>query len=340
MRRHWMTVWLAAAGVALIGMASAAQISAAKNPINAHYLERFVTVAPGVKLQVLDWGGSGRPVILLAGLGFDAHEFDSFAPKLTSRYHVYAISRRGFGMSSAPAPTDDNYSANRLGDDVLAVMQALNIQRPILVGHSIAGEELSSIGTRYPDRVAGLVYLDAGYAYAYYGRYAPSAGWMFDSPALGQELKALTTPSSLAEKRAEIAQLLDVQIPRVDKDLEQLEQQMKTNPPGVFKMKITLRIRIDAAVIRGFRIYQGVRCPALAIFADPHAPPPQLANDPAKAAQFEQSDLEGTTRFVDAFQQGNPGAKVVKIAGASHLVFQSNPSQVVRQINAFIATLR
>jgi pimeloyl-ACP methyl ester carboxylesterase len=60
-----------------------------------------------------------------------------------------------------------NYSADQLGDDVLAVIEALKLNRPVLIGHSIAGEELSSVGTRYPDKVAGLVYLDAGYSYAY-----------------------------------------------------------------------------------------------------------------------------------------------------------------------------
>jgi alpha-beta hydrolase superfamily lysophospholipase len=107
------------------------------------YKEEFISVEENVKLEVLDWGGTGRPVILLAGLGYDAHEWDSFAPKLVPQYHVYAVTRRGFGASSAPKPDNTDYSADRLGDDVLAVMDALKLNRPILVGHSIAGEELS-----------------------------------------------------------------------------------------------------------------------------------------------------------------------------------------------------
>src|ERR1700733_6578823 len=131
---------------------------------------QFVTVDTNVKLEVLDWGGVGRPVVLLAGGGNTAHVFDDFAPKLTGSYHVYGITRRGFGASSSPAPNDNNYSADRLGDDVLAVLDALKLDRPILAGHSIAGAELSSIGSRHPERVAGLIYLDAGYAYAYYNK--------------------------------------------------------------------------------------------------------------------------------------------------------------------------
>ena len=44
---------------------------------------RFVTVEKGVRLEVLDWGGSGRPLVLLAGGGDTAHVFDDFAPKLS-----------------------------------------------------------------------------------------------------------------------------------------------------------------------------------------------------------------------------------------------------------------
>jgi pimeloyl-ACP methyl ester carboxylesterase len=128
---------------------------------------RFVAVEDGVKLEVVDWGGSGRSMILLAGGNNSAHSFDQFAPKLTTRYRVYGISRRGSGASSVPPPTKANYDADRLGDDILAVIAALNLEKPILAGHSLAGEELSSVGSRHPDRVAGLIYLDAGYRYAY-----------------------------------------------------------------------------------------------------------------------------------------------------------------------------
>ncbi len=128
---------------------------------------RFATVDRGVRLEILDWGGSGPPLVLLAGLGNTAHVFDRFAPKLAASNHVYGITRRGFGASSAP---QSGYSADRLGDDVLAAIDSLKLTRPVLAGHSIAGEELSSIGSRFPGRVAGLIYLDAGFSYSFYNR--------------------------------------------------------------------------------------------------------------------------------------------------------------------------
>jgi hypothetical protein len=47
----------------------------------------YVTVDRNVRLEVLDWGGSGRPIVMLAGLGETVHAFDDVAPKLTGAYH-------------------------------------------------------------------------------------------------------------------------------------------------------------------------------------------------------------------------------------------------------------
>jgi non-heme chloroperoxidase len=73
------------------------------------------------------------------------------------------------------------------------VFDALKINRPVLVGHSIAGEELSSVGTRHPGKVAGLIYLEAGYAYAYHD---PLVGdFDLDSQELQRKRKLLESSS-------------------------------------------------------------------------------------------------------------------------------------------------
>jgi pimeloyl-ACP methyl ester carboxylesterase len=68
-------------------------------------------------------------------------------------------------LSSAPP---SGYDPDRLADDVLEAIHFLKLNKPILLGHSIAGQELSSIGSRHPDKVAGLIYIDAGASFAYY----------------------------------------------------------------------------------------------------------------------------------------------------------------------------
>src|SRR5262245_60991365 len=75
---------------------------------------QFVSVAPGVQLEVLDWGGTGRPLVFLAGY-LTAHVYDDIAPKLTNGAHVYGITRRGLGASSKPT---SGYTASESAQDV------------------------------------------------------------------------------------------------------------------------------------------------------------------------------------------------------------------------------
>jgi non-heme chloroperoxidase len=146
-----------AVSAVFIGSTTAAQPVAEWRDPSPHRAT-MVIAERDVTLEVLNWGGAGRPIVLLAGLGNTAHVFDDFAPRLRAVGHVYGITRRGYGKSSVPS---QGYDADRLADDVLAVLDALKLERPLLIGHSIAGEELSSLAARYPMRARGLVYLDA-----------------------------------------------------------------------------------------------------------------------------------------------------------------------------------
>lgn len=124
---------------------------------------QFISANNNIKLEVLDWSGSGRPLVVLAGQGNTAHVFDQIAEKLNASCHVYGITRRGHGASSA---SNSECEADCLGDDVLTVIGALHLNRPVLAGHSIAGRELTSVGSRHPAKISGLIYLDAGFDYA------------------------------------------------------------------------------------------------------------------------------------------------------------------------------
>jgi pimeloyl-ACP methyl ester carboxylesterase len=297
---------------------------------------RFVNVDAGVKLEVLDWGGTGIPVVLLAGLGDNAHVFDQFAPKLKAKYHAYAITRRGFGASDAPLPAGDNYSANRLGDDVIAVVDTLKLTHPVLVGHSIAGEELSSIGSQYAERIAGLVYLDAGYHYAIYDGSRPDF-WM-DRLALLRSLSGVLSVVSPQEEKkllAEIAALL----PTFEGDVKARQKEVADTPdmtPGAIAEETKRRQSREEvsarAVQEGKQAFQGVKCPALAIFAVPH----QYGDN--QDVDADAKDAARVEPLVKAFERAVPQARVVRIPHASHYVFRSNEAEVLREIEKFIAS--
>jgi non-heme chloroperoxidase len=296
---------------------------------------QFITVDTDVKLEVLDWGGSGRPVVLLTGLGNNAHIFDKFAPKLTGAYHVYGITRRGYGASSAPA---SGYSADRLGDDVLAVMDSIKVNKPVLVGHSIAGEELSSIGSRHPEKVAGLIYLDAGYAYAYYDR--ARGDYRIDLIELQKKLEQLQPGKGPANPLPLVQELLESTLPGFERDLREEQKSLQAVPPAMLAAQASAPVPMAAqAIMAGMQKYTTVPVPILAIFAVPHDVGPLGGNDPAARAAAEARDLATTGAQAKAFETGLPSARVVRLAHANHYVFLSNEADVLREMNAFIGSL-
>jgi pimeloyl-ACP methyl ester carboxylesterase len=279
-------------------------------------------------------GGHRASTIFLTGLGDNAHVFDTFAPKFTATYHVYGITRRGFGASSAPVPTDSNYSADRLGDDVLAVIDALKINRPVLVGHSIAGEELSSIGSRRPDKVAALIYLDAGNSYAFYDR--SRGDLQIDANDMRKKLDRLPGMGPLALKPT-VNELLQTDMPQLQKDLQNQQRELQAfpniSPQGDYRVPPVLK-----AIEEGEQRYTEIKCPILALFAVPHDLGHMTDNAVAQAAA-ESSDLVRTTANANAFEAGIPSAHVVRLPKANHYVFRSNEADVLREMNAFLAKL-
>ena len=292
---------------------------------------RFVSVEENVRLEVLDWGGSGRPVVLLAGLGGTAHDFDEFAPKLAASYHVYGITRRGFGRSSSPF---FGYSADRLGDDVLAVTDSLQLRKPVLAGHSMAGEELSSVGTRRPGKVSGLIYLDAGYDYAFYDR--SHGNLSIDINEIIRQLDKLRFGSgaSQQERRTAMLTLADTSLPPF---LKMAQALLKEPPPpggpGARPMD-----RVPYAIVSGQQKYTDIHGPVLAIFASPPEAPPGAEKDPAMATIIAEVDA-ATELQASAFARGIPQARVVKIPRANHFIFRSNEAEVLREVRAFINSL-
>jgi non-heme chloroperoxidase len=295
----------------------------------------FVTIDSNVKLEVLDWGGRGRAIVLLAGLGNTAHVFDDFAPKLTNTYHVYGITRRGFGVSSVP---DSGYSADRLGDDALQVIDSLGLTRPILVGHSIAGEELSSIGSRHPEKVAGLVYLEAGYFYAYYD---PSQGNLtLDALDVQRKLEQLQPGIGPADQRPLMRELLSDDLPQLQKDLKETLKNLEGAPPPPPQPPPSSGFSPSQAILDGAQKYTRIPVPVLAIYAFPRRLGPEMGNDPAARGAARARVLALAGAQVKAFETGVPSARVVTLPDADHFIFRSNEADVLREINLFIRTLK
>jgi len=296
---------------------------------------RLVATDKDVMLEVLDWGGSGRPLVLLGGLGNTAHIFDRFAPKLTTSHRVYGVTRRGFGVSSTPP---GGYSADRLGDDVLAVIEALKLDRPVLVGHSIAGEELSSVGSRHPEKVAGLIYLDVGYSYAYYDR--ARGDLAIDVIELQGKLEQLQLGKGPRDPKPLIQELLETALPGFERDLREKQKELQATPAALLAFRASAPTpAASQAIMAGVRKYSNIPVPTLAIYAIPHDIGPFIGGDQAARAVFEAHDEAATEAQAKAFESGVPSARVVRLPHADHFVFLSNEADVLHEMSAFLGSL-
>jgi pimeloyl-ACP methyl ester carboxylesterase len=103
--------------------------------------------------------GSGSPTIVLeSGLGNDALIWGGVQPILSKTTRVCSYDRAGFGWSDAlPAPRDADHIAAELHE---LLLQAKVTGPIVLMGHSIAGIYIRDYATRYPENLAGLVFVD------------------------------------------------------------------------------------------------------------------------------------------------------------------------------------
>ena len=110
---------------------------------------------PAGRLHVDDGGTGGLPVVFVHSYaGSGAHWAAQLAHLRPTRRAV-ALDLRGHGRSEAPA--SGNYAVDSLAADIAAVVDALGLERFVLVGHSMGGAAAVAYAGAHPERVAGLV---------------------------------------------------------------------------------------------------------------------------------------------------------------------------------------
>jgi pimeloyl-ACP methyl ester carboxylesterase len=109
----------------------------------------------GLELHVLEWSQEGVPLVLLHGLGNEAHLWDDFVPAVAPHYRVLALDQRGHGDSDWDP--EARYDAESMTDDLESVLRAFDIDRLVLVGFSMGGRVAMTFAGRHPERLAGLV---------------------------------------------------------------------------------------------------------------------------------------------------------------------------------------
>jgi pimeloyl-ACP methyl ester carboxylesterase len=110
--------------------------------------------------------GHGEPaIILLHGFGAGEFTWDEVIGPISQYGTVIAYDRPGFGLTERPLPgqwsATNPYSADYQDDLLVGLMDAVGVERALLVGNSAGGNVAAQAALNYPDRVEGLVLVDA-----------------------------------------------------------------------------------------------------------------------------------------------------------------------------------
>lgn len=116
--------------------------------------------AAGIELNCVDYGGAGRPPMLLVhGGSAHARWWDFAAPALVDRFHVLAMDQRGHGES--PWTDDWAYGSRHYAADLDAIIANWGLGAPVLVGHSMGGHSVLAYAVEHSERLRAMVVIDS-----------------------------------------------------------------------------------------------------------------------------------------------------------------------------------
>jgi pimeloyl-ACP methyl ester carboxylesterase len=260
--------------------------------------------ANGVRIHYWRTGGAGKPVIVMAhGVTDSALCWASFARRLENDYDIIMYDARGHGLSDKPA---GSYSIETQAADLVALVAALGLDRPTLMGHSMGGSTVTRAASDHPDLARAVILVDPA------GMLAP--------------------PGFSAERWKEFAAKWDAQI-EADKaagKAKLIELARSTRHPGwtredyenwaEAKLQVTSRIISALGDLGDFRAqFTKITAPALILKAD--------------ADDVEREEHQAVAALL-------PHGRLVHVAGAGHVVHLDEPEATEREVRAFLAGVR
>jgi pimeloyl-ACP methyl ester carboxylesterase len=252
----------------------------------------------GTKIHVTQQGSADLALVFLHYYGGSSRTWDGVAEQLSDRYRIVATDHRGWGESDAPA---DGYGIADLADDAEGVINALDLGRYVLVGHSMGGKVAQLIASRRPAGLDGLVLV------------APSP----PSPMLlSAEQRAML--SGAYQSRASVEFVIDNVLTAKPLDAARREQVIEDSLKGAPQAKtawpeIAMRDDITAAVA-------SIDVPSVVI-----------------SGELDQVDRIETLRA--ELLPRIPHAAMHVLAGVGHLSPLEAPTEVAQIIASFVAAV-
>jgi pimeloyl-ACP methyl ester carboxylesterase len=254
-------------------------------------------ISDGVKIY-WEEQGEGDPLLLIMGLGCASGVWHRTVPELSRSYRTIMFDNRGIGLSdSPPAP----YSISAMANDAAAVLDAAAIESAHIFGYSMGGMIAQELALQHPGRVRSLILGGTNCG----GREAIRA-----APEVLDVLMAKATNPANAF-RAMAPYIYDASTPR-EKIQEDLEVRSRA-----FPTRESYQAQLQAIIAwKSYSRLSSIKIPTLVI----HGETDQLI--PAENADILAKEI--------------PGAKLVKLAEASHVFLTDRPQETTGAILSFL----
>jgi pimeloyl-ACP methyl ester carboxylesterase len=262
---------------------------------------------PAGRFHYLSWGAERTElpsVVLLHGITSSAQSWVRVGPELATRYRVYALDMRGHGESIKPLP--GAYSLRHTADDAAAFIAALELERPVLIGHSWGGATAivlaSGAGSQKPvPTISHLILEDPAHSLGSGDPEERAAPYTRDIGRPAAELRAELTASSPGWTEADI-----------EGKIEALHKVSREAVVSVFSEA-------------------GQAGELLPLLASISAPTLLMRADPALGTTLDEAAWEVARQLLP------PGSRAVQINGATHNIHRGTFRAFMQVVNDFLS---
>lgn len=269
---------------------------------------RYVTLTSGVRMHYRDEGPRGAPAIVLVhGFAASLHAWEPWAQSLKGDYRVVTLDLPGHGLTRAPTDYRSSAAANVAAVDELT--RRLGVERFVLAGNSMGGAVAWSYALAHPERLNGLVLVNAaGWPSPERSEGGPAVFKLLSNPA-GRALLRNLDPRPLAARGLKQAYQDETLVTPalVDRYVE------LARAPG-HRAILTRRAGGGAPVTP--ETFAAIRAPTLVMVG--------LKDQVIPAAQSR------------AFASAIPGARLVTYPEGGHVPMEQMPEQSVHDLRAFL----
>ena len=264
-------------------------------------------IANGVKLHYYRTGGSKPSMVLLHGVTDDGLCWSPVAEMLSNQFDVVMVDLRGHGKSKAP---DDGYTLSVMAGEVVALINELKLDHPIIMGHSMGAITALTLAGLYPDAAKAIILED------------PPPFWMIKKTDTDEPQKPNPLAFWIASNKRKTKEDLLEEVRTFNPGWAEAELEPWVNSKLRYSPKIVKLVEmVDLSSIGFEELFKKISCPALILTADPN-----------KGAILVEKDVSLLNQWI-------PQLEVVQIDGAGHNIRRDQFESYMKAVQTFLTNI-